>query len=108
MQDQRGPMNSESAGRRSTVMLSLQSAQVLVSAIWLEHRIRRVSARLSTLPSQRASVVSVGSSQTLKNRTVGCSFLTVGATDPLLIKRKVRPMTLYTKVGYGSRLRGRF
>lgn len=35
---------------------------------------------------------------------MGCSFQKVGVTDPLLIKRKVRPMTLYAKIGYGTRL----
>ena len=62
MQDQRRPMNSDSA--RSAIDRHAVSAvgQVLMSAIWLEHRILRASARLSMLPSQRGSVVSVVSS----------------------------------------------
>ena len=62
MQDQRGPMDSESARSAIDRLAVTAVAQVLVSAIWLEHRILRVSARLSMLPSQQASVVSVGSS----------------------------------------------
>ena len=62
MQDQRGPMNSESARSAIDRLAVTAVAQVLVSAIWLEHRILRVSARLSMFPSQQAPVVSVGSS----------------------------------------------
>ena len=32
------------------------AGQLLMSAIWLEHRVRRFSTRLSMLPSQQASV----------------------------------------------------
>lgn len=32
------------------------AGQLLISAIWLEHRLRYFSSRLATLPSQRASV----------------------------------------------------
>ena len=35
------------------------AGQLLMSAIWLEHRVRRVSTRLTMSPSQGASVVSV-------------------------------------------------
>ena len=35
---------------------------------------------------------------------MGCSFQKVGVADPLLIKRKVRRMTLYAKIGYRTRL----
>jgi hypothetical protein len=38
------------------------AAQLLMSAIWLEHRLRRFSTRLNMSPSQRASVVEVASS----------------------------------------------
>jgi hypothetical protein len=33
------------------------AGQLLMSAIWFEHRVRRFSTRLSPLPSQRASSV---------------------------------------------------
>jgi hypothetical protein len=33
------------------------AGQLLISAIWLEHRLRYFSTRLATLPSQRASVL---------------------------------------------------
>ena len=33
------------------------AGQLLISAIWLEHRVRYFSTRLATLPSQRASVL---------------------------------------------------
>jgi hypothetical protein len=35
------------------------AAQLLMSAIWLEHRVRRVSTRLTMSSSQQASNVSV-------------------------------------------------
>jgi hypothetical protein len=38
------------------------AAQLLISAIWLEHRVRRFSTRFSMSPSQRASVLPVVSS----------------------------------------------
>ena len=62
MQDLRGPMNSESARSAIDRHTVTAVAQVLVSAIWLEHRILRVSTRFSMLPSRQASVVSVVSS----------------------------------------------
>jgi hypothetical protein len=62
MQDQCAPMNSESVRSAIDRHAVTAVAQVLVSAIWLEHRILRASARLSLLPSQQASVVSVVSS----------------------------------------------
>jgi hypothetical protein len=62
MQDQRGPTNSESARSAIDRHAVTAVAHLLVSAIWLEHRILRASARLSSLPSQQASVVSVVSS----------------------------------------------
>jgi hypothetical protein len=34
------------------------AGQLLISAIWLEHRLRYFSARLATSPSQRASALS--------------------------------------------------
>jgi hypothetical protein len=35
------------------------AGQLLLSAIWLEHRVRRFSTRLTMVPSQRGTVVSV-------------------------------------------------
>jgi hypothetical protein len=59
---QDGNMSSES-GRTAFDRQAVSAAgQLLMSAIWLEHRVRRFSNRLSLLPSQRASVVSVVSS----------------------------------------------
>jgi hypothetical protein len=34
------------------------AGQLLISAIWLEHRLRYFSTRLATLPSQRTSMLS--------------------------------------------------
>src|SRR5579871_6034182 len=34
------------------------AGQLLISAIWLEHRVRRVSTRLGVFPSRRAPVMS--------------------------------------------------
>ena len=46
------------------------AGQLLMSAIWLEHRVRRFSTRLTTFPSQRTSEKSVvstsGSDQTVR------------------------------------------
>jgi hypothetical protein len=33
------------------------AGQLLISAIWMEHRLRYFSARLASLPSQRATVL---------------------------------------------------
>jgi hypothetical protein len=47
------------------------AGQLLISAIWLEHRLRYFSTRLATLPSQRASVLSgVNSPVARADRTV--------------------------------------
>ena len=47
------------------------AGQLLISAIWLEHRLRYFSTRLATLPSQRASVMSdVNSPVDREDRTV--------------------------------------
>jgi len=68
MQDQAGPMNSDRA--RSAIDRRAISAagQVIMSAIWLEHRVRSFSTRLGTLPIQQASVLSfVSSSASLQS-----------------------------------------
>lgn len=62
MRIQGGTMNTDSS--RTVIDHHAVSAagQLLISAIWFEHRVRRFSTRLSTLPSRRASVVSLVSS----------------------------------------------
>ena len=57
-----GDMSSDSARTAIDRHAVTAAGQLLMSAIWLEHRVRRFSTRLSMLPSQRASVVSVVSS----------------------------------------------
>lgn len=57
-----GNTNSDSSRTVIDHHAVIAAGQLLMSAIWLEHRVRRLSMRLSTLPSQRASVVSVMSS----------------------------------------------
>jgi hypothetical protein len=58
MQDQGGPMNSDSA-RSAIDRQAVTAGHVLMSELWLEHRVRSFSTRLGTLPIQQASVVSV-------------------------------------------------
>jgi hypothetical protein len=67
------------------------AGQLLMSAIWLEHRVRRFSTRLSMSRSQRVPPASVVSSPVAHQAERGCSFLTVGATERHLTKRKGRP-----------------
>lgn len=64
---QDGNTSSES-GRTAIDRQAVSAAgQLLMSAIWLEHRARRFSKRLNALPSQRSSVASfVGPSVTQK------------------------------------------
>jgi hypothetical protein len=38
------------------------AGQLLISAIWMEHRLRYFSTRLATLPSQRATVLPLANS----------------------------------------------
>jgi hypothetical protein len=62
MRIQDGDMSSDSDRTAIDRHAVTAAGQLLMSAIWLEHRVRRFSTRLSMLPSQRASVVSVVSS----------------------------------------------
>ena len=54
-----GDMNSDSDRSAIDRQAVTAAGQLLMSAIWLEHRVRRFSTRLTMLPSQRASVMSV-------------------------------------------------
>ena len=62
MRIQGGNMNSDSSRTAIDRHAVIAAGQLLMSAIWLEHRVRRFSRLLSILPSRRASVVSVASS----------------------------------------------
>lgn len=54
---------SSDSGRTTIDRQAVTAAgQLLMSAIWLEHRVRRFSTHLSVLPSQRSSVATVASS----------------------------------------------
>ena len=65
MQIQSSGMRSETARTAVDRHAFMAAGQLLISAIWLEHRVRRISTRLSTLPSQQASVVPGVSSEQL-------------------------------------------
>ena len=58
MRIRHGDMSSDSARTVIDRQAVIAAGQLLMSAIWLEHRVRRFSTRLSMLPSQRAFVVS--------------------------------------------------
>jgi hypothetical protein len=51
-------MNSDSDRAALDRHAVAAAGQLLISAIWLEHRLRYFSTRLATLPSQRAFVLS--------------------------------------------------
>jgi hypothetical protein len=59
MQNRAGTVNFDSARSAIDRHAVAAAAQLLMSAIWLENRVRRVSTRLTMLPSNRTSVVSV-------------------------------------------------
>lgn len=59
MQNQRATVKCDSPRSGIDRRAVTAAGQLLMSAIWLEHRVRRVSTRLSMSPSQRASLVSV-------------------------------------------------
>jgi hypothetical protein len=59
MRIQDGDMTSDSDRTAIDRHAVTATGQLLMSAIWLEHRVRRFSTRLSMLPSQRSSVMSV-------------------------------------------------
>jgi hypothetical protein len=62
MRIQDGDMSSDSARTAIDRHAVTAAGQLLVSAIWLEHRVRRFSTGLRMLPSQRVSAASVVSS----------------------------------------------
>jgi hypothetical protein len=50
-----GPSANSDSGRSAIDRRAVTAAgQLLMSAIWLEHRVRRISRRLTISPSQRA------------------------------------------------------
>jgi hypothetical protein len=54
----------------------IAAGQLLMSAIWLEHRVRSASANLSVLARQRAFVFPVGKSlvtQRMRSGSIGAS-----------------------------------
>lgn len=59
MPDQGSNVNCDFARSAIDRRAVTAAVQLLMSAIWLEHRVRRVSTRLTVSPSQRASVMSV-------------------------------------------------
>lgn len=59
MRIQDGDMTSDSDRTAFDRHAVTAAGQLLMSAIWLEHRVRRFSSRLTMFPSQRASVVPV-------------------------------------------------
>jgi hypothetical protein len=66
------------------------AGQLLMSAIWLEHRARQFSTRLSTLQSQRGFVVSVVTSLVAPQSNHMRRLAPDGQGDELTT-RKVRP-----------------
>jgi hypothetical protein len=91
MQIQDRDMSSDS--NRTTIDRHAVTAagQLLMSAIWLEHRVRRFSTRLSKLPSQRApamSFVSTSVADQTDRRMIAPGSRGDGTTPH---NRKVRP-----------------
>lgn len=71
MRIQNGDLRSDSDRGALDRHAVTAAGQLLISAIWLEHRLRYFSTRLATLPSQRASVLSgVNSPDARADRTV--------------------------------------
>ena len=107
MRNEGGTVNCDSSRSAIDRRAVTAAGQLLMSAIWLEHRVRRVSTLFTLSSGQRASAASV-------LEILGCASIGQRAArswrserpNPSPIKRKVRPMTLYTKVGYGTRLVG--
>jgi hypothetical protein len=79
MRIQDGVMRSDSDRGALDRHAVTAAGQLLISAIWLEHRLRYFSARLATLPSQSASMLSgVNSPDARADRTV---FVPDGRSD---------------------------
>ena len=71
MQIQDGDMRSDSDRGALDRLAVTAAGELLISAIWLEHRLRYFSARFATLPSQSASMLSgVNSPVARADRTV--------------------------------------
>jgi hypothetical protein len=71
MRIQDGDMRSDSDRTAIDRHAVTAAGQLLISAIWLEHRLRYFSARLATLPAQSASVLpGVKSSDARADRTL--------------------------------------
>lgn len=86
MQIAEGKMNPDSSRTAVDRHAVTAAGQMLMSAIWLEHRVRRFSTRLSVLPSGHASSTSSGA------RQGDAGMLRPGgrATAALLIERRAR------------------
>jgi hypothetical protein len=85
-----GDISSDSARTAIDRQAVIAASQLLMSAIWLEHRARRFSMRLSMLPSQRASVVSAFSTSVAHQKVRGgARSLKSRTTEPPLTTRKV-------------------
>jgi hypothetical protein len=76
-----GDMSSDSARTVIDRQAVIAAGQLLMSAIWLEHRVRRFSKRRRMLPSQHplCLVVSTSASHRLGPRVL---VPEVGTTDP--------------------------
>lgn len=59
MRIQDGDMTSDSDRTAIDRHAVIAAGQLLMSAIWLEHRVRRFSTRLAMFPIQRTSVLSI-------------------------------------------------
>jgi hypothetical protein len=59
MRIQTGDVTSDSDRTAIDRHAVIAAGQLLMSAIWFEHRVRRFSTRLTMFPSQRKSVMSV-------------------------------------------------
>jgi hypothetical protein len=59
MRIEAGDMTSESDRTAIDRHAVIAAGQLLMSAIWVEHRVRRFSPRLTMFPSQRTSVMAV-------------------------------------------------
>lgn len=69
-----GEMSSDSTRTPIDRHAVVAAGQLLMSAIWLEHRVRRFSTCLGILPNQRASVESVVSTSVAHQTDRGVGF----------------------------------
>jgi hypothetical protein len=88
MRDQDGPRNSDSTRSAIDRYAVIAASQVLMSSIWIEHRVRRFPMRLRTLSiGQRAGASAVSSSASRQSDR-GQIVRYVPTTEPLRIKRE--------------------